>query len=85
MSSFTWLLVRGVLLGDVARIKSKVRSTVAGRQVDILLSPRVGDGRFSRTPMFIRSSTELPSFLGAKKTFTSEIKLVEERFFFKET
>ena len=27
----------------------------------------------------------IPSFLGTRKTFTSEIKLVEERFFFKET
>lgn len=62
MSSFTWLLVRGVVLGDVACSKSKVRSTVAGRQVDILLSPKVGDGRFSRAPMFIRSSTELHHF-----------------------
>lgn len=62
MSSFTWLLVRGVLLGDVACSRSKVRSTVAGRQVDILLSPRVGDGRFSSAPVFIMSSTEVHHF-----------------------
>lgn len=78
MLSFTWLLVRGSLLGDFTSNKSKVRRTVIGGQTTFPQSGWMNSywERTSKAPTVYCELNLIPTFVGTRKTFTSEIKLL---------